>query len=159
MKTKTLGLIAALLIVGPMAANATSIVGQWEGSWTNNNQSWAADFDLTFTSQNAHGLFGGYFDWNCTMGLTCSGREYVAGTQVGNNLVFFTTGIEPGAHNIGPAGYIGSLQGDYSMSGRDSGKGWWRAWRVASSVPEPTTLALLGLGLIAMGLSRRRQMR
>ena len=42
--------------------------------------------------------------------------------------------------------------------------GNWRAqidrraeWAIATSVPEPGTLALLGLGLAGMGMTRRRK--
>ncbi len=117
MKNRLLAILAVSLLAGPMAANAT-LLGAWEGSWSVGG--YAADFDLTFDSETSGGAFTGYFDWICTAGLTCSGREFFSGTLTGANLAFATTSIGAGAVNIGPSSYWGSLLDPSTLSGTDS---------------------------------------
>jgi len=151
LKRKTfVTLLAVGLLTAPLAANA-ALIGAWTGEWSNGP--YAADFDLTFDSETPAGAFTGYFDWFCTAGLTCSGREFFAGTLAGSALTFATTGIAPGAQNLAFASYSGTLSDPWTIIGTDSGNGRWSA----RAVPEPGTIALLGLGLVIVGLLRRRR--
>lgn len=102
MKSKILGLLAAGLLVGPMAANATVIVD---------------------TGQPPSGQYAN------------SGGSRAGQFTVGSSFVVDT--IESFVRV--------SAAGDATIFG------------TVSSVPEPGTLALLGLGLACLGFSRRRR--
>jgi hypothetical protein len=151
MKTLRAIVAGAVLSLAAMSANATAILGTWDGAWSGSGIQ--ADFDLVITSQNGSGAFSGYFDWLCTSGLTCSGREFIAGTQSGTSLSFATTGFGAGYVNLGPSSYTGSLLTATTMSGTDAAGGAWRA----TQVPEPGALALLGIGLAGLGFGVRRK--
>ena len=148
-------IIATLFLISPFAANADLILtGEWEGEWS--GSSITAIFDMVI-EQEAGGSITGYFDWTCTTGITCSGREFFAGVFDASILVltFATTGFAD-ALNLGPSTYMAWVANDgNSMTGTD-GNGSGFVWS-ATKVAEPGTLALLGIGLIGMGLSRRRK--
>ena len=83
MKTKLLSILAFGLLIGPLGAQATTLLGNWQGSWAGNGIT--ADFDLIFSTEDPNGAFTGYFDWQCKSGINCYGREYFSGTLLCKN--------------------------------------------------------------------------
>lgn len=95
-----------------------------------------SNFGLNGFSFTWTGAGGGIFmDLNTVGNLS---RAIVAGTQ-------YTVGINNQANIFGALGTRTAF-----MDG-------WFDWQMPMSVPEPGTLALLGIGLAGMGLARRRK--
>jgi hypothetical protein len=69
--------------------------------------------------------------------------------SITDGLHYFTTSID-GSWDTGRAGPI-NVSADYGINGT------WSAQGIAATVPEPTMMALLGIGLAGFGLSRRRR--
>ena len=159
-RIKSTYLAAIAILLSPMAANAT-LIGVWEGSW-NQGASISGSVDMTITDQVASGsdfLLDGNFDWLCVVGVVCSGQELFAGTLVGD--LFTVSGFDlVNSVNLALGTYTGTVSGDgnsisgtFSFLGSTNQIGTWSV----SRVPEPGTLALLGIGLAGMGMTRRRK--
>ena len=97
---------------------------------------------------NLNGLLAdnvGFFGWDNIFGV-----DFTGGTQVALFTVNWDDGFaEFNANNFGEMQPFGNYTIVASMDGIT----------INPAVPEPATLAILGLGLVGLGLARRRQMR
>ena len=137
MKSKMLGLLGVGLLVGPMAANAVQMVFSADAV-----SPAVVDFTINF-DDTGDGLLQfeevTYFSGTSFNGVPLVSLFEVAQTafSTGNPTYWGLTESGPDGWNV----YILASRWSYSLA----------------TVPEPGTLALLGLGLAGLGLSRRRK--
>lgn len=134
------------------------LAGSWSGTWRQPAAGGiTADYVLAFTGAVFDGTafdLTGYFDWTCTSGIACGGREFFDGRLLADrSMQLATTGFGPGAFGLAPANYALLLYEDTRLLGLSDGVNLLTAVAV---VPEPSAWSLLALGLLGIALAQRR---
>jgi len=172
--------MAALLLIASASANA-SLIGDWQGSWwwypsdPTLKSTFSLDIVVSSETLNADGTtsLGGYMTYGLYGGGTHAPISWGQATRGAGSVVFTNVdGYDWSAFvNHSDTGMIGAW---YPSKGRTNlgdplvcdalniSLGSCGGFEVAkvpgsSSVPEPATLGLMGMGIAALGAMRKRR--
>jgi PEP-CTERM motif len=166
MKKKLLVMIAVGLLAGPMAANAVPVTYQFTVS-DGLNSSGFFTYDDSIIPLGGGTLFQTglltdlAFTWNGVAYDETTANTGILSFDSSGGLTFarFGTHCSGGTCSVLPDTPSWSLTGGFFFSGGDGSVTTYEGLRMGrvSSVPEPGTLALFGLGLAGLGFARRRR--
>lgn len=171
MKLKFLAVAAALVVSGTAMAktenlgNLSSPDKATFGNWFGSSGSFTDTY--TFTLDNSSNAVGGLFDFDLSWGLhldltsvSLTGGSLSSALVDSSPLSFSFGNLGAGTYSLLVSGVVsGQPAGFFDIGGVwYSGKVETSAAQVAAPVPEPETIAMMALGLGAVGwVSRRRQ--
>ena len=162
MTPKMLGLVAVVLLTGPMAAGATPIQFNYSGANSSVTYTgWLVIDDALFNGSADQSITqNNLLDFSMTAVTTSGSFTWgLADLNMYANWHFNSSGTTPDI--VGQGGYISYTNDLLAWStgamSSDFGTVYDGDWTVASSVPEPATITLLGFALAGLGLSRRRR--